>query len=101
MKLHPLETTQRIRDDYTRYLKTIYFFRNPELRRQFWQALTQPGYLVRGPLLEAATPYRRGRSIRQMVEQDILSPGFVELCSDALPLDRPMYYIRIRPLKKW
>lgn len=91
MKLHPLETTARIRDDYTRYLKTIYFFRNADLRREFWQALTTPEFLVKGPLLEAATPYRRGRSIRQLVAAGVLSSTFQQLCSAVLPWERPLY----------
>jgi len=56
--LHPLQAARRIHEDYTRYLRTIYFFRDPELRRQFWQALTQPNFIVRGPILEASPPFR-------------------------------------------
>ncbi len=100
MKLHPLETTARIRDDYTRYLKTIYFFRNTELRREFWQALTTPDFLVKGPLLEAATPYRRGRSIRQLVADGVLSAHFRHLCSDALPWERPLYLHQDQAIEK-
>ena len=100
MKLHPLEVTRRIRDDYTRYLKTIYFFRDAELRRQFWEALTAPDFLVRGSLLEAAIPFRLGRSIEQMVQDGVLHPGFRTLCSDALPLGRPLYLHQDRAIEK-
>lgn len=60
MRLHPLETAERIRQDYIRYLSTIYFFRNEELRRQFRQALSAPDFLTRGPILEAAAPFGPG-----------------------------------------
>ncbi|MBN2003262.1 MAG: DEAD/DEAH box helicase [Anaerolineae bacterium] len=100
MKLHPLETTARIRDDYTRYLKTIYFFRNAELRREFWQALTVPEFLVKGPLLEAAMPYRRGRTIHQLVVEGVLNPRFQHLCSGALPWERPLYLHQDQAIEK-
>ena len=94
MKLHPLETTARIRDDYTRYLKTIYFFRNTELRREFWQALTTPDFLVKGPLLEAATPYRRGRPYGNWWRRRPHA-HFRHLCSDALHGNVLSIYTRI------
>ena len=37
--LHPLQTTERIRQNYLRYLKTIYPFQERDLRDQFWKAL--------------------------------------------------------------
>ena len=89
--LHPIEATNRIRDDYIRYLRTIYLFRDEELRRQFWQALDEPGFLVRGPLLEASPPFKAGRSLAQLVADGVLHPAFRELCSEALPLERPLY----------
>lgn len=89
--IHPLQATNRIQDDYTRYLRTIYFFRDKELRNQFWQSLQQPDFLVRGPILEASPPFQQGRTINEMIEDDILHSDFRKLCSDTLPLDRSLY----------
>ncbi len=100
MKLDPLEVTQRIHDDYTRYLRTIYFFRDPDLRQQFWDALNKPDFLVRGPLLEAAMPFRLGRSISEMAHDGVLSNGFFSLCSEALPLERGLYYHQATAIRK-
>ncbi len=100
MHLHPLKVAERIRDDYTRYLQTIYFFRDPSLRRQFREALSAPDFLTRGPLLEAAAPFRLGRSIEQMIREGVLHPGFRTLCSDDLPLHRPLYLHQDRAIEK-
>lgn len=100
MRLHPLETANRIREDYTRYLQTIYFFRDPSLRCQFREALSAPDFLTRGPILEAAAPFRLGRSIEQMIRDGVLHPGFRALCSDALPLTRPLYLHQDRAVEK-
>lgn len=89
--IHPLDATRKLSTDYARYLRTIYFFRDAELRAQFQKALDAPGFLVRGPILEAAPPFQLGRSIRQLVEAGVLHRDFGQLCSTALPYDRPLY----------
>ncbi len=100
MRLHPLETADQIRKNYIRYLQTIYFFRDPSLRRQFQEALSAPDFLTRGPILEAAAPFHLGRSVEQMIGDGILHPGFRTLCSDALPLTRPLYLHQDRAVEK-
>jgi len=91
--LHPLKTTDALRESYERYLKTIYPFRDEALRDQFRSALKEDRRLVTGPLLEAAPPYRPGRSLSELVAAGELSPGFRELCRDNehLPFERPLY----------
>ena len=89
--IHPLDATRKLSEDYARYLRTIYFFRDEELREQFQRALAAPDFLVRGPILEAAPPFRLGRSIGELVEAGVLHRDFRQLCSPALPYDRPLY----------
>lgn len=90
-QLHPLQTTDLIRNSYIRYLKTIYPFQDSYLRDQFWQALQQPELIIKGPLLEASPPFKTGRSIADLVQAGILHPAFRQLCSAALPWERPLY----------
>lgn len=89
--LHPIQTTEQIRDMYLRYLKTIYPFQDPDLRFAFFSTLTEPSRLVKGPLLESAPPFVLGRSIAQLVGDGVLHPGFSRLCSDELPWERGLY----------
>lgn len=98
--LHPLQTTDLIRDSYLRYLKTIYPFQDRGLRDQFWAALEKPDLVVKGPLLEASPPFKTGRSIDRLVAGGVLHPGFRELCSDALPADRPLYFHQEQAIEK-
>ena len=99
-QLHPLETTTRIRDTYLRYLKTIYPFQDSDLREQFWQALEEPGLLVKGPLMEASPPFQIGRSIEELVKGALLHPDFRRLCSPVLPFDRPLYLHQEQAIEK-
>ncbi len=102
MALHPLEVTGAIREAYIRYLETIKPFQDPELRREFAQALEEPGRLVKGPILEIAPPFRTGKSLRGLVEEGVLSPRFAALCRDneALPYERPLYVHQERAIRK-
>ena len=90
--LNPINTMHHIRDTYLRYLKTSYPFQNQELRSAFSHALESEGRLVKGPLLEAAPPFAISRSIAQLVEEGILHSNFQQLCSDAMPWQRPLYH---------
>jgi ATP-dependent helicase YprA (DUF1998 family) len=98
--LHPLQTTDSIRNSYLRYLKTIYPFQDRDLRDQFWRALDTPDLLLKGPLLEASPPFKNGRSIAQLIEARLLHPGFHALCSKALPLHRPLYVHQEQGIEK-
>ncbi len=92
LTIHPLKTTNLIRESYIRYLNTAYPFQEVELRQQFQQALNQPDMVVKGPLLEASPPFELGRNVAQLIEKGILHPDFRALASgQALPLDRPLY----------
>ncbi len=91
--LHPLRTTDTLRESYARYLKTIYPFQDEHLRARFHAALEVDRQLVNGPLLEASPPYATGASIGELVDAGVLSSGFRQLCAATsnLPLGRPLY----------
>lgn len=96
--IHPLEATERIRQDYIRYLQTTFFLRDETLRGQFQTALAQPDFLVRGPLLEASPPFRTGRSIEHLIRDGVLHPDFDKLAS-ALP-PRELYLHQDRAIEQ-
>src|ERR1700680_583664 len=89
--LHPIETMKHIRQTYLRYLKTIYPLQDCELQSLFWEALEEEERLVKGPILEAAPPFASGRSIAQLVGEGVFHTLFQQLCSEALPWERPLY----------
>ncbi|MDW8403000.1 DEAD/DEAH box helicase [Chloroflexus sp.] len=55
------------------------------------KAISEPERLVKGPLLEASPSFEHGRTINQLINAGILHPRFSLLCSDALPINRPLY----------
>ena len=100
MALHPIKTTEHLRNAYIRYLKTIKPFQDDALRKQFAHALARPQALVKGPLVEVSPPFRTGASIRDLVEEGVLSPRFADLCGKHLPYERPLYLHQERAIRK-
>jgi len=90
--VNPLRASERIETSYRRYLATTFSPSEPWLREAYQQALAREFQLTRGPYLQAAAPYARGRTVRQLVEAGVLNPAFLRFeGSDALPLDRPLH----------
>ncbi|OPX93178.1 MAG: putative ATP-dependent helicase Lhr [Pelotomaculum sp. PtaB.Bin104] len=90
MRLHPLEITEHVRETYLRYLATVFFLRDRELRLQLEKALQAPAVFVKGPYLEATLPYKTGKTINQLIKEGLLTPEFDRL-SQGIPMDRPLY----------
>jgi hypothetical protein len=58
--MNPVQLAQEIEERYRRYLKTTFYFKDPELRKSFEEALDS-GRLSKGPYLEATPVFERGK----------------------------------------
>ncbi len=97
-RLHPLELAQEIQKRYHGYLKTSFYFRDPELRRSFVDEL-QNGRLVNGPFLESTPVYRRETATKQLLTQLLtaeVDPGLVA----SLDPDRMLYLHQERAIRR-
>ncbi|NLG80161.1 MAG: DEAD/DEAH box helicase [Firmicutes bacterium] len=91
MTTSPIDTTAAIREAYLGYLATTFRLEDPALQDEFRRALREPDRFVKGPILEATPSFRTGSTIRQLVEEGLLSRKFLTLNSPALPVTRPLY----------
>ncbi|MFA7168246.1 MAG: hypothetical protein WC096_05030, partial [Sphaerochaetaceae bacterium] len=85
MSLNPLKATQSISQRYMRYLKTTFQISDPDLAALF-KATIDEHMFVKGPILEATPPFRKGCTLRHLIDEGILSPRFESLNQDLLPL---------------
>lgn len=96
--INPLKLTDEVRDAYLRYLLTTFEVSNLELRQAFQEELhTNSGY-TKGPYLEATPPFRKGRSLRQLVIGGQFSRAWLDVPS--IPLDRSLYAHQDRAIDK-
>lgn len=92
MALDPIATANRIEASYSRYLRTTLRPRDARLEKQLEDLLLLPDHrLGKGPILQAAAPYQRGASIRDLVDDGTLNSGFLDLAQTAFPIERPLY----------
>lgn len=98
--LNAIETSYRISQEYRRYLKSTFPLRTEELRNEFSAALDNDFPLTKGPYLQASPPFAEGCSLRQLVAEGVLSPGFSRVFSEALPADRPLYHHQETAIRK-
>ncbi|MBC7254375.1 MAG: DEAD/DEAH box helicase [Actinobacteria bacterium] len=100
MAVNPLEVTDRIKDYYLRYLRTIFPIQDEELALKFREAL-EAERLVKGPYLEATPGYRPGKSVAELVDEGVLHPGFKGLHDEeCFPIHRPLYLHQEKAVRK-
>lgn len=100
-EFNPIETARRIENSYREYIATTIHFDDSNLQNQLEKILNIPGYLAKGPFLEAAAPYRKDKSVAQLVEEKILCAGMMSLgggdpnCFDP---NRPLYVHQVKAI---
>jgi ATP-dependent helicase YprA (DUF1998 family) len=98
--LDPLHASERIRDEYRRYLLSTFPLRRPDLQQAFADQLDGRFPLARGPILQASAPYSPGRSVRELVDEGVLSERFLRLQPEQFPVDRPLHQHQEQAIKK-
>ena len=78
-RFDPVEASRHISRSYSEYLATTIRFGDPRLQEQLEGILDKPGFLSKGPFLEATPPYTKGLSTRQLVERGTLCEGMLGL----------------------
>src|SRR3954447_10043283 len=89
--LDPIATSDAIVATYRRYLGSLLPLRDGDLAQAIHRELAAESAIARGPLLEMTPPFIQGATLRQLLDEGVLSPTFSKLFSPALPADRPLY----------
>lgn len=93
-------TAGEIKATYRRYLQSLLAVRDPKIDAALRAAIDGTPMLDKGPFLEATPPYAPGASTLDLIAERVLTAGFAELASGALPLDRPLYVHQEQAIRK-
>ncbi|GEL18378.1 DEAD/DEAH box helicase [Pseudonocardia asaccharolytica] len=96
----PLSTSTEIVEAYRRYLRSLLPLRDPQLAAALDEAIDSSPLLSKGPLLEASPAYAPGTTIRQLIDEGVLDPGFLAVTGPELPADRPLYRHQEQAIRK-
>lgn len=100
MSINPIKATEAISNNYQNYLSTTFRFQDLELQKQFLNNLREKGRFVKGPILEVTPAFEVGASIKDLVEEGVLSKGFYQLRTNVLPVDRRLYRHQEKAVRK-
>lgn len=101
---NPIEVSLNIERSYREYLLSAFEFSDETIQQEFRTALDKD-FLSAGPYLQLTPPYKRSKTVRQLVEEGVLHPRLLALDnvidgSRALPADRPLYEHQVTAIRK-
>ena len=93
----PILLSDEVESSYRQYLETTFYFRDPQLRQSFSDALSG-GFLCKGPFLEGTPVFKRDLSLRELLKELNIKvdDGFLA----ALDCDRPLYSHQKEAIKR-
>lgn len=92
MGLHPIEVTDQIGLSYTRYLMTAFHMKDRHLLDQLRNELQRTQKFVKGPYLEITAPYKQSHSLKDLVDEGLISSLLQNLNQEDLPFTRLLYH---------
>lgn len=104
--MNPIKLSNNLKQSLQSYLTTTFDVKRDktedalgeEIRKNF----EEPEALAKGPFLEITPPYKTGCSLIDLIENGVLSPEFLELAPERLPLpiDAPLYSHQEKAIRK-
>lgn len=101
MSIDPIKVSERIEEEYRSYLRSSFPIADPVLNRDFDRQLR--GEFTRtnqGAAAGSNTALHDRSEYWQLVEEGVLSQGFLDFSEEALPLDRPLYLHQEQALRQ-
>ena len=102
-EFNPIETARKVEDSYREYIATTIHFADVDLQNQLEEILRKPGYLAKGPFLETAPPYRKDKTVAELVDEGVLCKSMMHLGGGDphnFNPDRPLYVHQVRAIRK-
>ena len=78
-EFNPIATARKIERSYRDYIASTIHFDDNELQEQLEEILATPGYLAKGPFLEAAPPYKASVCVSDLVDEGLLCRSMLDL----------------------
>lgn len=102
-EFNPIEAARRVEKSYREYIAATIHFADADLQKQLESILSKRSYLAKGPILEAAPPYRKDKTVAELVDESILCRSMMDLGGgDVEMFDpyRPLYVHQVRAIRK-
>lgn len=102
-EFNPIEAARRVEKSYREYIAATIHFADSDLQGQLESILSKRSYLAKGPILEAAPPYLKDKTVAELVDEGILCKSMMGLGGGDIELFdpyRPLYVHQVRAIRK-
>ena len=102
-EFNPIEAARRVEESYREYIAATIHFADADLQKQLESILSKRSYLAKGPILEAAPPYRKDKTVAELVDEGVLCKSMMGLGNGDVELFdpyRPLYVHQVRAIRK-
>ncbi|WP_164219265.1 DEAD/DEAH box helicase [Virgibacillus sp. YIM 98842] len=99
MSIHPLNGKVEIENAYLDYLKTSFYINDPGLMRKFEEEIGNKNKFSQGPYLEVTAPYKKSKSVQDLMDSGLLSRRFNKVNQEALPVNRKLYSHQVKAVE--
>lgn len=90
MSMNPVKTTEYIGDKYNEYLESILTVKDNDIREKAVNKIKRGNKFIKGPFIEITPPFVVGKSIKELINEGILSDEF-KYIDETLKNDRSLY----------
>ena len=98
MLMNPIEASKNIRNEFIDYIASTFPIADSEYAKKFKEALKKENFIAKGPFLEIMSSYEVSKSIRDLVNEGILSKGFNSFSKEEIDLDRKLYSHQVKSI---
>lgn len=98
MSFNPCKSSKNIVEFYKRYILTTFLTNKEEYNKQLKEQLNANNSISKGPFLSVSSPYKKGHTIRQLVNDGKLSKELLNF--EGFKIDRPLYTHQEKAINK-
>ena len=98
----PVAASKTIQESYRTYIKSTVHFSDRTIQQKLSALLDTPGFLAKGPYLEAAPPYQGCASTKELVENGVLCKSMLDLGGgnkEYFDTERPLYEHQVKAIQ--
>ena len=96
-KLNPIEEFEFIENEFRNYINSTFKFNENEYQTMFENALNK-AVLYKGPFIKATLPFKPGKTLNDLIDENIISNEFKKL--NNINLNQNLYLHQQKSLEK-
>lgn len=103
MGLNPIFASGELKKKYVRYLTTTFKINNQNLQNQFEHKMLEEGKISKGPYLSVINSFEKGKGIKGLIDEGVLTKEFYDFKSEAFPfkdMNQNLYLHQEKAIRK-